>query len=200
MENRYRYGKRLYGIWVGIRARCYRKTHHAYSRYGGRGITVCDEWHTYEPFARWALSHGYSDDLTIERKNVDGSYCPENCTWITRGAQARNRRNNVKIEFDGVAKTGAEWSRELGLNKYAVLRRIRNGMPLEEAISSPKQKPRAPLKPVFQYDGDRLVAKWSCSKEAAENIGGKQTTIKTACQRGEKVYGFTWSYERKTEK
>lgn len=138
--NRYRYGKRLYGIWVGMRARCYRKTHQAYSRYGARDIKVCDEWHDYSPFALWALANNYSDELTIERKDVNGDYCPENCCWITRGDQARNRRNNRKIFYNGISKTGAEWARDLGFrDKHIILNRIDRGWSVEKSLTTPSR-------------------------------------------------------------
>lgn len=139
--NRYRYGKRLYGIWVGMRARCNRKTHHAYERYGGRGIKVCDEWNDFTNFALWALDNGYTDELTIERKNVDGDYNADNCLWIPRGEQARNRSNNRKITYMGISKTGAEWARELGFkDKHAIFDRLDNGWSTEKALSTPPRR------------------------------------------------------------
>lgn len=137
MENRFRYGKRLYRIWVEMRRRCRAENRPAYANYGGRGIAVCAEWQDYEQFAQWALHNGYSDDLTIERKNVNAGYSPENCTWITRGEQARNRRNNRKLTCGGQTKTAAEWAREAGMEKHTVLNRVRNGMTVSEAISKP---------------------------------------------------------------
>lgn len=201
METRFRYGKRLYGIWVGMRARCRDEGHHAYERYGGRGISVCAEWLDYETFAQWALANGYTDELTLERNDVDGNYCPENCSWITRGEQARNRRSNVSITFNGVTKTCAEWSRDLGLDKHAVSRRLKRGMSIEEALTTPKIQPKAPLKKVYQYQDDTLVGVWSCAKEAAEKVCGNPRTIKWACNHGgKKAYGFVWRYDKKEDK
>lgn len=197
MEQRYRYGKRLYRIWTGMRSRCRNSKAQVYERYGGRGIKVCDEWQDYETFAQWALHNGYEDTLTIERKDVNGNYCPENCTWITRGEQAKNRRNNINIEVGGKTKTGAEWARELGMNKSAVLRRLKKGMSPEEAVSTPKMKPIPPLKTVYQYEDGKLVGTWSCAKEAAEAVRGNPRTIKWACNTGGKrAYGYVWSYQK----
>lgn len=86
---------RLYRIWQAMKSRCYYEKNKCYSSYGGRGITVCEEWKgSFNTFADWALSHGYQDDLTIDRINVDGKYEPDNCRWITMAEQQRNKRKS----------------------------------------------------------------------------------------------------------
>lgn len=85
--------KRLYGIWSGMKQRCHNEKHPRYYQYGGRGIKVCDEWRTnYNEFAKWSLSHGYADDLQIDRIDNDDGYRPENCRWVTRLENAQNKR------------------------------------------------------------------------------------------------------------
>ena len=90
-------GTRLYGCYKGMMSRCYREKDVHYNAYGKRGIVVCDEWkNNPKVFIGWALSHGYSDDLTIERIDVNGNYEPSNCTWIPMSEQYKNKQSNCK--------------------------------------------------------------------------------------------------------
>lgn len=90
---------RLYRIWGGMKSRCYNPKHQKYPNYGGRGITICPEWlHGFKAFQEWALSHGYRDDLTIDRIDNDKGYSPENCRWITNLEQQHNKRKSLLCE------------------------------------------------------------------------------------------------------
>ena len=86
-------GSRLYRIWGAIKTRTSNTKDNFYSDYGGRGITICDEWkNDFMSFYNWAISNGYSDELSIDRIDNDGNYCPENCKWSTQIMQSRNQR------------------------------------------------------------------------------------------------------------
>lgn len=88
---------RLYRIFKGMYARCYYPSTQRYNAYGGRGITICDEWkNDKSKFFEWALQNGYDDTLTIERIDVNGNYCPENCKWIPKSEQYKNKQSNAK--------------------------------------------------------------------------------------------------------
>lgn len=88
---------RLYVIWLGMKRRCTKTNCKDYHNYGGRGINVCNEWSlNFLSFKGWAYRNGYSDNLTIERIDVNGNYEPFNCTWITLKDQAKNKRNSIK--------------------------------------------------------------------------------------------------------
>ena len=85
--------RRLYSIWNNMKGRCYRASAQGFRNYGGRGITVCDDWrNSFASFAEWSLANGYADELSLDRINPNGNYCAENCRWVTMECQKKNRR------------------------------------------------------------------------------------------------------------
>lgn len=95
--------------------RCYRKNAANFKSYGGRGISVCEEWHDISVFEKWAIENGYKNGLTLDRIDTNGNYCPENCRWATPKQQANNRRNTVFVTIEGVTKTLSEWAEIAGV-------------------------------------------------------------------------------------
>lgn len=115
---------RPYEIWQGMKGRCYNPHDARYDRYGGRGITVCDEWkEDFSVFYEWALQNGYSDDLTIDRIDNDKGYFPDNCRWASQQEQSRNRGSNVKITIGNAKKTLTEWCEIFELDYKTILAR-----------------------------------------------------------------------------
>lgn len=131
-------GTRLYRIWRGMRKRCYDKNHHAYLRYGGRGIFVCDAWNnSFVAFSEWAHSNGYQEHLTLERIDNDKEYSPNNCTWATRKVQNNNRSSNKILAFDGISMTQSQWAEAMGLTKNVIHDRLARGWTIPDALTTP---------------------------------------------------------------
>lgn len=126
---------RLYKTWCNMKTRCYNPKNSDYHNYGGRGITVCDEWRNdFKAFYDWAIANGYRDDLSIDRKDVNKGYSPDNCRWATDLEQARNKVGTVKITLYGETKSLKDWCDMYGLNYYAVYDKLRNGLSPEDAF------------------------------------------------------------------
>ena len=126
---------RICSIYRNMSQRCSNPNHPHYKDYGGRGITVCNEWRdSFVSFRDWALSHGYKDNLTIDRIDNDGNYDPSNCRWVTIEEQQRNRRSNVKITAFGKTMTLAEWGRDTGIPCSTIKKRLERGVAPETAL------------------------------------------------------------------
>ncbi|WP_405322212.1 hypothetical protein [Frisingicoccus sp.] len=135
------YKKRIYRVWRCMINRCYDKNHESFEDYGGRGISVCDEWRNdRNSFFKWAIKNGYSDDLTIDRIDVNGNYEPSNCRFISKIEQQNNKRNNHLISYNGETKTIAEWERTLNLKAGTINSRLRRGWNENDAVSTPLMK------------------------------------------------------------
>lgn len=130
---------RLYRIWAAMKQRCYNEDYVAYKNYGGRGISICDEWvNSFENFYDWAINNGYSDSLSIERINVNDNYCPSNCTWVTLTEQAQNRRTCYMFQYNNKTQNLAQWCVDLGLDYKLIHNRIfKLKWSFERAISEP---------------------------------------------------------------
>lgn len=128
---------RIWSIWRGMRARCSNASHPGYSRYGGRGISICERWQM--SFENFFSDMGFppTDKHTLERRNNDGNYCPENCEWATPRQQARNRVDNRKITYNGVTQCLAAWAAQAGLSSQRLQARIKESWSIERALTTP---------------------------------------------------------------
>lgn len=118
------FGTRIYGIWADMKKRCLDERDRAYKHYGGRGISVCEDWYDFEKFYEWAKMSGYNDTLTLDRMNVNGNYTPDNCKWTTWKEQQNNRRSSRMITYNGETKTLKQWSDITGIPYSTLCARI----------------------------------------------------------------------------
>jgi hypothetical protein len=128
---------RLKRIWITMKSRCHSPNDQAFSRYGARGIFVCDEWRTsLEAFELWANGAGYNDELQLDRKDNDKGYSPENCRWVSCRENNRNRRSNHLLTIFGETKTVVEWAEDSRCQvAYGTFKcRITDGWNPEEAL------------------------------------------------------------------
>jgi hypothetical protein len=122
----------VYGCMI---ARCYNPSADSYCRYGGRGISVCDEWRkSFDSFADWAYINGYKKGLTIDRIDNNLGYSPDNCRWATKQEQNHNKRNNVVLMVDGERYTVTQAARKADINPSKVFGWLYNGTSKDEVI------------------------------------------------------------------
>ena len=138
---------RLYRIHNNMKQRCYNPNNTCWMNYGGRGIKICDEWISidYENrinsgflnFYHWAMNNGYTDDLTIDRIDPNGNYCPENCRWVDRKFQCNNRGDNHYIYYNGYNFTITIWSEITKISADIITSRLKKGWTTEQILRTP---------------------------------------------------------------
>lgn len=132
--------ERLYDTWENMKRRCYNPKNIRYALYGGRGITVCDEWkNDYVAFRSWALENGYADNLTIDRIDNDKGYSPENCRWATSNEQENNMSRNHLLSYHGETHTLSEWANILGITYSTISHRVSRGWSMERIVNVTRQ-------------------------------------------------------------
>lgn len=177
----------LYRVWNGMKQRCNNPHDDFFYCYGARGIRVCNDWSdNFKNFYEWAMENGYRPGLTIDRRNADGNYCPENCRWITMREQQANKRNSVFVE-DGTERiTLAEVAKRYGISKSTALLRFRQGATV-----------CAPLTirnfPVERNDG----AIFSSMSEAARRSGTTSSKVSAVCS-GKRRHANGFGFRRIT--
>ena len=129
--------KRLKIIYKGMILRCYNQDFTAYKNYGGRGIKICESWlNDFDLFYLWSLNNGYSENLTIDRIDVNGDYEPNNCCWVDNITQQNNKRTNTLITYNDKTMTLAQWATELNISQATLRHRIFNSnLPFDEIMT-----------------------------------------------------------------
>lgn len=137
---------RLYIVWCNMKGRCYNPNDNRFSNYGGRGITVCEEWKDdFEQFRKWAEKSGYNPgakrgECTLDRIDVNKEYSPANCRWVNNQVQANNKTTNRILNYKGETKTLSEWARRIGINADTLQSRLSHNWSIEKAIETPLRK------------------------------------------------------------
>lgn len=184
--------KRLYKIYYGIKTRCLNPHCDNFDRYGGRGITICDEWLTsFDNFYNWAIANGYEDHLTIDRLDNDGNYCPNNCAWHTHRQQMKNTSRNIYVDFGGEKTALTTISEALNIPDY-VLRERRNAGDTGEKLFRPCLRRS---RKVMCIETGKI---FESITDAERSLGLKHGGIWQQIKGNNKTCGgFTWRYAEK---
>lgn len=129
---------RIYGVWANMIQRCTNPKNSGFKSYGGRGITVCDEWRDFRNFYA-DMGHAPSS-RTLDRRNNSLGYSKENCRWATKKEQGNNRRSNLYITLCGKKQTLSQWAEETGLSDFCIASRLRSGWTIEKTLTLPNQR------------------------------------------------------------
>jgi len=143
IKHGYSHKERLYQTWQNMRRRCLDPKNSRWDHYGGRGITICQEWSDYSRFRQWAMENGYTNELTIDRIDVNGNYCPGNCRWSDAKTQANNVSRNRIFEYNGAKMTMSELADHLGISYSALQHRIERGWNIDAIASTPQRRMNA---------------------------------------------------------
>lgn len=136
---------KLYHVWQGMKDRCYNPNNREYFNYGGRGIKVCEDWLDYGKFREFMIGIGYDykaprGTYTIERKDVNRNYEPDNCTLKSLSEQQSNKTSSRLLTYNGKTMSVTEWAQELGINADTIFMRLHRGKSIEEALMTPVRK------------------------------------------------------------
>lgn len=176
-----------YRAWISIRERCFHKTHKAYSHYGGRGITMCEEWtNSYAAFSYAAFLAYVGRKPTPEHSldrfpNNNGNYEPGNVRWATWDEQNNNKRDNTLIEYNGERKTWAQWAHSRGMSSEALLGRIKKKWSLDKALNTPildrstSPQERSSIRRAYRKLGtlEKVAASLQISRHRVRNAVGR---------------------------
>jgi hypothetical protein len=128
----------IYNVWASMKRRCCRPSSQDYKNYGGRGITVCERWLEFENFYE-DMGDRPSNQYSIERIDNDGDYCLDNCKWILTSNQAKNRRTNRRLSYNGETRIVVDWARHLNMNVHTIYSRLNRGWSIADTLTRPLQ-------------------------------------------------------------
>ena len=163
--------ERLYSIWRSMHDRCENKKNVRYQDYGGRGITICEDWSYYSRFCAWAYSSGYTDLYTIERIDVNGNYEPSNCKWITLEEQAKNKQNTIRPICNGIELEIEGWDNLSYNQKRYAIDKLENGLPIKRAYKIVGNDKPSSISVKQRKD------KWEYRFSAPKTLDGKRSYI-----------------------
>lgn len=164
---------RIYRIWKGIKRRCSKDTVKHWEDYGGRGISMCDEWkEDFMSFYKWSMNNGYKECLSIDRIDVNGNYEPSNCRWATQKQQSRNKRGTIRVLYRDELMPLMDACEKIGISEDVVLSRMKRGASGEEALLKPVKK-TSHMKPYqIRFNGKtNTISGW------AREVGVDRKTI-----------------------
>lgn len=189
---------RLYKIWCNMKKRCFSPNCKCYYRYGGRGITVCEEWkNDFQSFYNWSINNGYADNLSIDRINNNKSYSPDNCRWITMKEQSRNKRNNVYIQYGEKKVSLPELCESLNIPYKTAISRYKYAQKAGRLISVEElSQPKHTGKPIDQYSVDGIfIRSFDSITIAAKETNLQRSKISECCNGHRKSYnGYVFKF------
>ena len=193
----------LYSTWNGMKQRCLDPNSSHYHCYGGRGVTICEDWlNDYSKFYEWAVANGASRELTLDRIDTNGNYEPSNCRWADVETQMNNTSQNRFIEYNGEKLTVMQWSRRTGIEEGTIRRRLDSyGYSVAEALGYETHTKKSwdrshTRKPVNQYSLDgEFIREWPSAQVASESLGISIKAIQHCVTGYYKTGGgFIWKY------
>lgn len=168
---------RLGNIHHGMLQRCENPNNDGYKYYGAKGISVCDEWQSYEPFRDWSLSNGYEDNLTIDRIDYTKGYSPENCRWTTYKTQANNKSSNHIITHNDKSQTVQMWGEELGIKPNTIITRLKRGWAVKDALSTNLHDCRVLSSKDVEYIKSNYIPRKVSAQKLADMFGVSKSAI-----------------------
>lgn len=180
---------KIYRTWAHMMERCYVSSHTDYANYGGRGITVCQQWHDPQKF--FFDMGDQPQNLSLDRINNDGPYSPDNCRWATPKEQQNNKRFNHQLTFKNETRTIAEWAELLQIPLARIYARVCRGWPIERILTEPRHL--AQLKRQITFQGETLsIAQW------ANRLGFTEYALNARIRRGWSIHdAFTRQKDRR---